>query len=63
MDNYVDDSYVLKAQTKAVADTLGCYGLRTKPAEPASSARVLGLRLFKGQDGQTRSEESRWREP
>ncbi|XP_065195680.1 uncharacterized protein LOC135827084 [Sycon ciliatum] len=54
VDNYVDDLYVPKPQKKAVADTLERYGLRTKPAEPASSARVLGLQLFTGQDGQTR---------
>ncbi|XP_065189595.1 uncharacterized protein LOC135820209 [Sycon ciliatum] len=54
VDNYVDDLYVPKPQTKAVADTLERYGLRTKPAEPANSARVLGLQLFTGQDGQTR---------
>ncbi|XP_065186001.1 uncharacterized protein LOC135816829 [Sycon ciliatum] len=54
VDNYVDDLYVPKPQTKAVADTLERYGLRTKPAEPANSARVLGLQLFTGQDCQTR---------
>ena len=41
VDNYVDDLYVPNPQTKAVADTLERYVLRTKPVEPASSARVL----------------------
>ena len=40
MDNYsADDLYVPKPRTKAVADTLERYGLRTKPVEPANSAR------------------------
>ena len=44
--NYVDDLKVPEAKVEEVARMLERYGLPTKPAEPLSESRVLGLQLY-----------------
>ena len=47
VDNYVDDLYVPKPLVGKVEQELKAYGLPTKPAEPATMSRVLGLQVTK----------------
>ena len=51
VDNYVDDLMVPRSQQQFVTERLALYGLPTKPAEPLSVARVLGLQLKELPDG------------
>ena len=50
VDNYVDDLYVPKPLVGKVEQELKAYGLPTKPAEPATMSRVLGLQVAKPTD-------------
>ncbi|XP_065196502.1 uncharacterized protein LOC135827994 [Sycon ciliatum] len=50
VDSYVDDVLVPGAKEQAVTSALHRYGLPTKPAEPLTAARVLGLQLSKESD-------------
>jgi len=54
VDNYVDDLHVPATQEAAVVAELSRYGFTTKPAEPLSQARVLGLQLKTASDGTIR---------
>ena len=51
VDNYVDDLYVPEQLVDRTKSRLLEYGLPTKPAEPAVSARVLGLQLQADDEG------------
>ena len=50
MDNYVDDLHVPSAQVNHVVAQISHYGLETKPAEQLSTARALGLQLYREDD-------------
>ena len=50
VDNYIDDVRTPTDSAELVAKRMREYGLPTKPAEPMSSARVLGLQLQDGED-------------
>lgn len=54
VDNYVDDLRVPSAETDTVSSALLSYDLPTKEAEKMESARVLGLQLYRDNDGQLR---------
>ena len=50
VDNYVDDLCVASAQVNHMVAQMSHYGLETKPAEQLSTARVLGLQLYREDD-------------
>ena len=45
VDSYVDELHVPQEYSEKVPQEMLKYGLATKPAESASEARFLGLRL------------------
>lgn len=62
-DHYLDDIWVNTdvVQVRTVQEHLAKYGLRTKDPEPLDGARVLGLKVVKGSDGQyTWTRDSGW---
>ena len=50
VDNYVDDLRVPSAQVNHEVAQMSHFGLETKPAEQLSTARVLGLQLYREDD-------------
>ncbi|XP_065189341.1 uncharacterized protein LOC135819971 [Sycon ciliatum] len=56
VDNYVDDVLTPASTREAVAAELERYSLLTKPPEPPSTARVLGLQLSTSAN----SDDTRW---
>ena len=54
--HYIDDIWVNEdvAPAEVVKSHLARYGLIGKDPEPLEDARVLGLRVYKGEDGSSR---------
>eukprot|EP00117_Sycon_ciliatum_P034859 scpid46653/ scgid26524/ len=59
VDNYVDDIRTPAGETEQVAAELAAYGLPTKPAEPLTKSRVLGMQLRNDDDNDCRTQWTR----